>query len=121
MGGTIRWMAPEMMYPGMFDFDSRCGKQLPSRSTDIYALGMTILEVSRSGRVLHSRESTGYQSEYTRENDPDSVFFFLNQHFYTATIQTRSDHQPHGPASMRFLCAFLDAIYGDTPPISFHA
>lgn len=45
VGGTIRWMAPEVMYPEMFGFTGEHRKRLPSRSTDIYALGMTILEV----------------------------------------------------------------------------
>jgi len=43
--GTIRWMAPELMYPEGFGFVSEYRKRLPSRSTDTYALGMTILEV----------------------------------------------------------------------------
>jgi len=46
MRGTVRWMAPEVMYPEKFGFDGEYRKRLPSRSTDIYALGMTILEVS---------------------------------------------------------------------------
>ena len=46
MRGTIRWMAPEMMYPEKFGFTGKYKKRLPSRSTDIYALGMTVLEVS---------------------------------------------------------------------------
>jgi serine/threonine protein kinase len=46
MRGTVRWMAPELMYPEKFGFTGECRKRLPSRSTDTYALGMTILEVS---------------------------------------------------------------------------
>jgi len=46
MGGTIRWMAPEVMHPEKFGFTGRYRRRLPSKSTDIYALGMTILEVS---------------------------------------------------------------------------
>ena len=46
MMGTIRWMAPEVMYPEKFGFTGNYRKRLPSRSTDIYALSMTILEVS---------------------------------------------------------------------------
>jgi serine/threonine protein kinase len=46
MRGTIRWMAPELMYPEKFGFSDQYGERLPSRSTDTYALGMTILEVS---------------------------------------------------------------------------
>lgn len=43
--GTIRWMAPEMLYPEHFEFPGKLQKRLPSKSTDVYALGMTILEV----------------------------------------------------------------------------
>ena len=49
VGGTIRWMAPEAMYPEKFGFTGgKHKKRLPSKSTDIYALGMTVLEVSVS-------------------------------------------------------------------------
>ena len=44
--GTIRWMAPELLYPDNFGFTGKFLKQLPSKATDIYAIGMTILEVS---------------------------------------------------------------------------
>ena len=44
--GRIRWMAPELLDPDMFEFTGRFEKQLPSKDTDIYAIGMTILEVS---------------------------------------------------------------------------
>ena len=52
--GTIRWMAPEMLYPGRFKFPGKFQKRLPSRSTDIYALAMTVLEgcVSTAERFL---------------------------------------------------------------------
>ena len=43
--GTVRWMAPELMYPDKFGFTTECQIRLPSRGTDIYALGMTIFEV----------------------------------------------------------------------------
>ena len=46
IGGTFRWMAPEAIYPERFGFIGEHRKRLPSRNTDIYALGMTILEVS---------------------------------------------------------------------------
>ena len=45
MRGTLRWMAPELMHPEKFGFTKECQIRLPSRGTDIYALGMTILEV----------------------------------------------------------------------------
>ena len=44
--GTIRWMAPELLYPDKFGFTGEFEKRLPSKDTDIYAIGMTILEVS---------------------------------------------------------------------------
>jgi len=43
--GTIRWMAPELLHPDEFGFPDDCQKLLPSKGTDIYALGMTVLEV----------------------------------------------------------------------------
>ena len=39
--GTTCWMSPELLYPARFGSDG-----LPSRESDIYALGMTIYEVS---------------------------------------------------------------------------
>jgi len=44
--GTTRWMAPELFFPDKFRFTGKLAKQLPSKETDIYAIGMTILEVS---------------------------------------------------------------------------
>jgi serine/threonine protein kinase len=43
--GTTRWMAPELLFPEHFGFIGDSQKRLPSKDTDIYALGMTILEV----------------------------------------------------------------------------
>lgn len=40
-----RWMAPELIVPERFKFVGEPLKQLPSKSSDIYAIGMTILEV----------------------------------------------------------------------------
>ena len=44
--GTTRWMAPELLYPDLFGFIGKLEKQLPSKGTDVYAIGMTVLEVS---------------------------------------------------------------------------
>ena len=44
--GTIRWMAPELLYPDKFEFMGEFEKRLPSKDADIYGVGMTILEVS---------------------------------------------------------------------------
>ena len=44
--GTTRWMAPELLLPEEFGFTGTLQKQLPSKDTDIYAIGMTIFEVS---------------------------------------------------------------------------
>jgi len=45
MSGTVRWMSPELFYPGMFNL--RNGR--PTKESDCYALGMVIYEVL-SGR-----------------------------------------------------------------------
>ena len=39
-------MALELLYPDNFEFTGKFAKLLPSKDTDIYAIGMTILEVS---------------------------------------------------------------------------
>jgi len=43
--GTTRWMAPELLLPEEYGFSDDWQRRLPSTGTDIYALGMTILEV----------------------------------------------------------------------------
>ena len=55
--GTRRWMAPELMHPEKFGFTKECQIRLPSRGTDIYALGMTILEVRSSPPPSRFRSS----------------------------------------------------------------
>ena len=45
VGGTTRWMAPELFFPDKFGFTGKLAKQLHSKDTDIYAIGMTIFEV----------------------------------------------------------------------------
>ena len=44
-GGAVRWMAPEILDPAKYGHTKWSREELPSKSTDIYALGMTILEV----------------------------------------------------------------------------
>jgi serine/threonine protein kinase len=39
--GTIRWMSPELFVPSEFSLD----KYIPSKESDVYALGMLIYEV----------------------------------------------------------------------------
>jgi len=56
--GTTRWMAPEMLLPEEYGFSDGCKTRLPSTSTDIYALGMTVLEVCASTKWP---PSTGHQ------------------------------------------------------------
>ena len=60
--GTIRWMAPELLYPDMFEFTGRLEKQLPSKDTDIYAIGMTILEVGARPCLLKTQISPSDRS-----------------------------------------------------------
>ena len=59
--GTTRWMAPEMLLPEEYGFCNNFQKRLPSTSTDIYALGMTVLEVSlwNSSRMLSVSDIPG--------------------------------------------------------------
>ena len=46
VGDSIRWSAPEIIDPDKFGFTKKSFSKLPSKSTDMYALAMTILEVS---------------------------------------------------------------------------
>jgi len=46
--GMVRWMAPEILDPDKYGYTKQSSRRLPSKSTDIYALGMTILEVCMS-------------------------------------------------------------------------
>ena len=50
--GTTRWMAPELLLPEEFGYTGKFEKQLPSKDTDVYAIGMTILEVSARHYIL---------------------------------------------------------------------
>ncbi|KAF9648294.1 kinase-like protein [Thelephora ganbajun] len=52
--GTTRWMAPEIMHPEEFGFTGESLKLVPSKSTDIYAAGMTILEVLTGCRPFNN-------------------------------------------------------------------
>ena len=54
--GTTRWMAPEMLLPEEYGFSDDWQRRLPSTGTDIYALGMTILEVCVSTERLSNVE-----------------------------------------------------------------
>ena len=49
-------MAPEVVYPERFGFVGKHRKRLSSRSTDIYSLGMTILEASMFNSRYHPSE-----------------------------------------------------------------
>ena len=51
-------MAPELLLPEEFGFTGESLKQLPSKGTDIYAFGMTILEVCAFLHLLESMEPT---------------------------------------------------------------
>lgn len=46
-------MAPELLNPEKFGFTGGLEKKLPSKDTDIYAIGMTILEVSLCPYLLN--------------------------------------------------------------------
>ena len=46
IGGTIRWMSPELLHPEQFG--SKYGR--PTKASDCYALGMVILEVLTAQR-----------------------------------------------------------------------
>jgi len=51
-GGVVRWTAPEILDPDRYGYVRRARIRLPSKSTDMYALGMTIFEVRTNLPVL---------------------------------------------------------------------
>ena len=59
--GTTRWMAPEMLLPEEFGFSSK-SQSLPSMSTDVYALGMTVLEACLCTERLWNISNTSSRS-----------------------------------------------------------
>ncbi|KAF9642014.1 kinase-like protein, partial [Thelephora ganbajun] len=69
--GTTRWMAPEMLWPEKFKFPGDVQKRLPSKSTDIYALGMTTLEVLTGRRPFDNIKNATVILEVTRGRKPD--------------------------------------------------
>ena len=87
--GTIRWMAPELLYPEKFEFTGRVMNQLPSKDTDIYAIGMTILEVSAypSNRKHGSHLLTGHNGMRSIRQRPPK------RDGYTQSCERRSARQ----------------------------
>ena len=73
-GGTIRWMAPEILNPEKYGYVKRARRKLPSKSTDIYALGMTILEVrTDSSRPLLFRVTSISLCRWLLAGDHSSI------------------------------------------------
>lgn len=53
IGGTCRWMAPELMQYSQDD-DAEFG---PTKATDVWAFGMTVLEVRRTLHAFTTRNA----------------------------------------------------------------
>jgi len=70
-GGTVRWSAPEYLHPERFGFKEKSSTRLPSKSTDIYALGMTILEVVTRHRPFHHIETNVVYTHVLDGNRPE--------------------------------------------------
>jgi len=51
-GDAVRWMAPELLDPKRYGYIKGAQRKLPSKSTDIYAFGMTILEARMGSPLL---------------------------------------------------------------------
>ena len=49
---TAQWMAPELLDAERYGYIKGAPRKLPSKSTDIYALGMTIFEARMSSPLL---------------------------------------------------------------------
>jgi len=76
--GTTRWMAPELFFPDRFGFTGEFANQIPSKDTDIYATGMTILEVITGcppfAHVIRSETVIYKVMEGVRPDRPSSGF-----------------------------------------------
>ena len=81
-------MAPEILDPERYGYTRRARSKLPSKSTDIYALGMTILEVRlRLLFLLHLSRNLIYSQVITgrrpfEHTNPDAAVIqkVLNKH-----------------------------------------
>ena len=99
-GGTVRWMAPELLDPSRFDSDGRL-----TRESDCYALGMVVYEVgwldsSRWSLIHHSQVLTGLRP-------------FCRLHIHEAVVMLNvlrgeRPEKPHGAESL----GFSDELWG---------
>lgn len=85
-------MAPELMYPDKFGFTSKFRRRLPSRGTDIYGLGMTILEASTIPHTYALKYSTtlltGHYRMFTFQPHTDHPGCFVQRPRRESTEQT---------------------------------
>jgi hypothetical protein len=49
-GGTVHFMAPELLYPPMFGLD----RYMPSKEADIHAMAITIYQVRTTRCSIHA-------------------------------------------------------------------
>lgn len=73
LGGTVRWMAPEIFDPERYGYVKRARRKLPSKSTDIYGLGMTILEACANSPLLLPLSRNPDLLRLSRAGDPSSI------------------------------------------------
>jgi serine/threonine protein kinase len=69
-GGTVRYMAPELLFPQHFGMSS----YKRTTQTDIYSFACVCIEVGLLIASLSERHLTSVCSSYTRERSPSAIF-----------------------------------------------
>jgi len=113
-GGTIRWMSPELLNPGLFGLkDSR-----PTKESDCYALGMVVYEVlSRQVPFSGDRQATAMLRIMNGER-PGRPQGRRGAWFTDALwrmLELCWEPQPHDRPSLK---ALIQCLEGVTPPTS---
>ncbi|KAF8602236.1 WD40 repeat-like protein [Ceratobasidium sp. AG-I] len=114
-GGTVRWMAPELLVPQDGEEDQR------NEQTDVYALGMTMLEII-SGRMPFSYYKTEpmvigalTKSEHPRRPDELSEQNELADRMW-ALLLTSWDYDPTNRPTASSISQ--SAVFISSPPLS---
>ena len=65
-GGTVRWMSPELIYPGQFGLE----KSSPTKPSDCYAFGMVIYEIISGNIPFHEHATPAVSVMVTKGELP---------------------------------------------------
>ncbi|KAF8602303.1 kinase-like protein [Ceratobasidium sp. AG-I] len=115
-GGTLRWMAPELLLGTDDDENENSAPAIRTFRTDIYALGMTMLEII-SGKVPYAeyRQDQGIYRALGKKKPPTRPEEFPNTDEKAAKVWKLLlrcwDHEPTGrPDAAEVLISLLYAL-----------